>query len=37
MKVGQESDLGMDYVEDYDERTNEFNRTTVPTKWATNQ
>ena len=33
MKVGQESDLGMDYVEDYDERTNELNRTTVPTKW----
>ena len=33
MKVGQETDLGMDYVEDYDERTNELNRTTVPTKW----
>lgn len=33
MKVGQESDLGMDYIEDYDERTSELNRTTVPTKW----
>ena len=33
MKVGQESDLGMDYIEDYDERTEELNRTTVPTRW----
>jgi len=33
MKVGQQTDLGMDYIEDYDERTEELNRTTVPTKW----
>jgi len=33
MKVGQESDLGMDYIQDYDERTEELNRTTVPTRW----
>ena len=33
MKVGQESDLVMDYIQDYDERTEELNRTTVPTKW----
>ena len=33
MKVGQESDLGMDYIEDYDERTEELNRTTVSTRW----
>jgi len=33
MKVGQQTDLGMDYIEDYDERTEDLNRTTVPTKW----
>ena len=33
MKVGQESDLGMDYIEDYESRTEELNRTTVPTRW----
>jgi replicative DNA helicase len=33
MKVGQESNLGMDYIEDYDERTAELSRTTVSTKW----
>ena len=33
MKVGQETNLGMDYIEDYDERTEELNRTTVPTRW----
>lgn len=33
MKVGQENNLGMDYIEDYDERTEDLNRTTVPTKW----
>ena len=33
MKVGQESDLGMDYIEDYETRTEELNRTTVPTRW----
>ena len=33
MKVGQESDIGMDYIEDYESRTEELNRTTVPTRW----
>ena len=33
MKVGQQTDLGMDYVEDYDKRTEDLNRKTVPTKW----
>ena len=33
MKVGQESDLGMDYIEDYEERTEELKRATVPTRW----
>ena len=33
MKVGQESDLGMDYIDDYESRTEELNRTTVPTRW----
>ena len=33
MKVGQQTDLGMDYIEDYDERTEDLKRTTVPTKW----
>ena len=33
MKVGQENNLGMDYIEDYDERMQDLKRTTVPTKW----
>jgi replicative DNA helicase len=33
MKVGQENNLGMDYIEDYDERVQDLKRTTVPTKW----
>ena len=33
MKVGNETNLGMDYIEDFDERTNDLKRTTVPTKW----
>jgi hypothetical protein len=33
MKVGNETNLGMDYIEDFDMRTEELNRTTVPTKW----
>ena len=33
MKVGNETDLGMDYIEDFDERTEDLKRTTVPTKW----
>jgi len=33
MKVGQQTDLGMDYIEDYDERMEDLKRTTVPTKW----
>lgn len=35
MKVGVETDLGMDYVLDFDERTDEINRSTVPTDWDT--
>ena len=34
MKVGQESDLGMDYIEDYDVRMEDLKRTTVPTRWT---
>jgi len=33
MKVGTETNLGMDYIEDFDIRTEELNRKTVPTKW----
>src|SRR5210317_718519 len=33
MKVGQQTDLGMDYVLDYDERMKDLKRTTVPTRW----
>ena len=33
MKVGNETNLGMDYIEDYDERMQDLKRTTVPTKW----
>ena len=32
MKVGNETDLGMDYIEDYDERMEDLKRTTVPTR-----
>jgi len=35
MKVGVETDLGMDYVLDFDERTDEINRSTIPTDWDT--
>jgi replicative DNA helicase len=33
MKVGVETDLGLDYVLDYDERTKDENRITVGTDW----
>ena len=33
MKVGNETDMGMDYIKDFDERTEDLKRTTVPTKW----
>ena len=33
MKVGNETNLGMDYIEDFDERTEDLKRTTVATKW----
>ena len=33
MKVGNETDLGMDYVLDYDERMLDLKRSTVPTRW----
>src|SRR6056300_776612 len=33
MKVGNETNLGMDYVLDYDERMQDLKRSTVPTKW----
>ena len=33
MKVGTETDLGMDYVLDYDERMLDLKRSTVPTRW----
>lgn len=33
MKVGIESDLGHDYVEDFEDRNNIQKRDTVPTKW----
>jgi replicative DNA helicase len=35
MKVGVEADLGMDYVLDFDARTDEINRSTIPTDWDT--
>ena len=34
MKVGLDEDLGLDYVIDYDKRTEEINRVTVPTDWS---
>lgn len=33
MKVGVDSDLGHDYLLDFEERTDEVNRNTVPTGW----
>ena len=33
MKVGTETDLGLDYIEDFDDRMEDLNRTTVPTNW----
>ena len=33
MKVGNETNMGMDYIEDYDERMQDLKRSTVPTKW----
>ena len=33
MKVGTETNLGLDYKEDFDLRAEELNRTTVPTNW----
>ena len=33
MKVGLENILGMDYIEDYDDRMQDLKRSTVPTKW----
>ena len=33
MKVGSETDLGMDYILDYDERMLDLKRSTVPTRW----
>ena len=33
MKVGVDTDLGLDYVLDFEERNDELNRTTVPTSW----
>lgn len=35
MKVGVETDLGMDYVLDFDERNDDVNRLTIPTEWDT--
>lgn len=33
MKVGVDTDLGLDYVLDFEERNEDLNRTTVPTGW----
>jgi replicative DNA helicase len=33
MKVGVDTDLGLDYVLDFEERSEDLNRTTVPTSW----
>ena len=33
MKVGNETDMGMDYIQDFDSRTEDLKRSTVPTKW----
>ena len=34
LKVGVDDDLGLDYVLDYVQRTEEINRVTVPTDWS---
>ena len=34
MKVGVDTDLGLDYVLDFEERNQDLNRTTVPTGWS---
>ena len=34
MKVGTETDLGHDYIEDYDIRAEDVKRDTVPTDWS---
>tara|TARA_B110000503_G_scaffold115526_1_gene173898 strand:- start:4270 stop:5628 length:1359 start_codon:yes stop_codon:yes gene_type:complete len=34
MKVGVDTDLGLDYVLDFEERSQDLNRTTVPTGWS---
>jgi predicted ATP-dependent serine protease len=33
MKVGVESELGHEYIEDYIKRVEEINRTTIPSAW----
>ena len=33
MKVGTETDLGLDYKEDFDDRMEDLKRSTVPTNW----
>lgn len=33
MKVGVENNLGMDYIQDFDLRTEDLKRSTIPTKW----
>lgn len=33
MKVGNETNLGLDYIEDFDERTEDLKRSTVSTRW----
>ena len=33
MKVGVDSEIGHDYILDFDERTDDINRSTVPTAW----
>ena len=33
MKVGNETNLGLDYIEDFDERMEDLKRSTVPTNW----
>lgn len=34
MKVGVDTDLGLEYVLDFEERSQDLNRTTVPTDWS---
>lgn len=33
LKVGVDDELGIDYILDYDERTEDINRTAIPTPW----